>query len=166
MRVWDTLLQLQEGLYWRNRETFWYQKERTSGWGWTIGHLEIYQSDSEGFGIETSEIFNCGPCRKWEPLNYWEESSILAKDSERNTRWIGESIWIRRKGGNNKSTLMNADEGLRSADPEGVIKKRWRHSVKTRISCQYSLRKHPNRMWNVTTTKINSKLDFSKELNY
>ena len=41
----------------------------------------------------------------------WEESSILAKDSERNTRWIRESIWIRRKGGNNKSTLMNADEG-------------------------------------------------------
>ena len=41
----------------------------------------------------------------------WEKSSILAKDSERNTRWIRESIWIRRKGGNNKSTLMNADEG-------------------------------------------------------
>ena len=39
----------------------------------------------------------------------WEESSILAKDSERNTRWIRESIWIRRKGGNNKSTLMNTE---------------------------------------------------------
>ena len=41
----------------------------------------------------------------------WEESSILAKDSERNTRWIRESIWVRRKRGNNKSILMNADEG-------------------------------------------------------
>ena len=28
----------------------------------------------------------------------WEESNILAKDNERNTRWIRESIWIRRKG--------------------------------------------------------------------
>ena len=42
----------------------------------------------------------------------WEESSILAKDSERSTRWIREAIWIRRKGGhNNKLSLMNADEG-------------------------------------------------------
>ena len=66
-------------------------------------------------------------------------------------------------------TVLEADPGLDqlivniswSADPEGVIKKRWCHSVKTRISCQYSLRKHPDRMWNVTTK--NSKLDFSKE---
>ena len=43
----------------------------------------------------------------------WEESIILAKDNERNTRWIRESIWIRRKGGTNfKRNLMNADEGL------------------------------------------------------
>ena len=42
----------------------------------------------------------------------WEESALLAKDSERSTRWIREYIWIRRKGGNRKSrTLMNADEG-------------------------------------------------------
>ena len=42
----------------------------------------------------------------------WEESNILAKDNERNTRWIRESIWIRRKGGtNDKRNLMNADEG-------------------------------------------------------
>ena len=42
----------------------------------------------------------------------WEESNILAKDNERNTRWIRESIWIRRKGGTNyKRNLMNADEG-------------------------------------------------------
>ena len=42
----------------------------------------------------------------------WEESNILAKDNERNTRWIRESIWIRRKGGTNyKKNLMNADEG-------------------------------------------------------
>ena len=42
----------------------------------------------------------------------WKESNILAKDNERNTRWIRESIWIRRKGGTNyKRNLMNADEG-------------------------------------------------------
>ena len=42
----------------------------------------------------------------------WEESNILAKDSERNTRWIRESIWIRREGGTNyKRNLMNVDEG-------------------------------------------------------
>ena len=42
----------------------------------------------------------------------WEESNILAKDDERNTKWIRESIWIRRKGGiNYKRNLMNADEG-------------------------------------------------------
>ena len=40
----------------------------------------------------------------------WEESNILAKDNERNTRWIRESIW--RKGGTNyKKNLMNADRG-------------------------------------------------------
>ena len=61
---------------------------------------------------------------------------------------------------------LSTQSHLRSADPEGVIKKRWCHSVKTRISCQYSLRKHPERMWNVTTTKINSKLDFLKEHYY
>ena len=42
----------------------------------------------------------------------WEESNILAKDNKRNTRWIRQSIWIRRKGGTNyKRNLMNADEG-------------------------------------------------------
>ena len=51
----------------------------------------------------------------------WEESNILTKDNERNTRWIRESIWIRRKGGTNyKRNLM--------------------------ISDHYSLRKHPDRM--------------------
>ena len=37
----------------------------------------------------------------------------------------------------------------------------WRHSVKTRISCQHSLRKHSDRMWNITNR--NSKENFSKE---
>ena len=59
----------------------------------------------------------------------WEESSILAKDSERNTRWIRESIWIRRKGGNNNTHecrrgALSTQSPLQSADPEGVIKKK------------------------------------------
>ena len=65
--------------------------------------------------------------------------------------------WMQTRG-------LSTQSPLRAADPEGVIKKRWCHSVKTRISCQYSLRKHPDRMWNVTTK--NSKLDFSKEHHY
>jgi hypothetical protein len=39
----------------------------------------------------------------------WDDTKILARDDTRNTRWIRESIWIRRKDDNNH--LMNGDEG-------------------------------------------------------
>ena len=42
----------------------------------------------------------------------WEDSKIIARDETRNTRWIRESIWIRRRGGTNQHKhLMNGDEG-------------------------------------------------------
>ena len=42
----------------------------------------------------------------------WEDSKIIARDETRNTRWIRESIWIRRRGGTNQQKhLMNGDEG-------------------------------------------------------
>ena len=40
-----------------------------------------------------------------------EKYRILARDSKRNAKWIRKFILIRRKVGNNKSTVMNADEG-------------------------------------------------------
>ena len=43
----------------------------------------------------------------------WDNTNILARDDVRNTRWIRESIWIRRKanGEDMKRHLMNGDEG-------------------------------------------------------
>ena len=42
----------------------------------------------------------------------WDNTNILARDDARNTRWIRESIWIRRKANNDmKQHLMNGDEG-------------------------------------------------------
>ena len=41
----------------------------------------------------------------------WDNASILARDDNRNTRWIRESIWIRRKANNDNKNLMNGDEG-------------------------------------------------------
>ena len=42
----------------------------------------------------------------------WDGWDILTKDNIKNTRRILESIWIRRKGGNNmNSKPINADEG-------------------------------------------------------
>ena len=38
----------------------------------------------------------------------WGESKILDKESDRKSRWIKESIWIRRRG----QTTMNRDEGV------------------------------------------------------
>ena len=42
----------------------------------------------------------------------WDNCNILANDGTRNTRWIRESIWIRRKSNKNMNRhLMNGDEG-------------------------------------------------------
>ena len=42
----------------------------------------------------------------------WDNPKILAMDDTRNTRWIRESIWIRRKSQPSmKESLMNGDEG-------------------------------------------------------
>ncbi|XP_072039459.1 uncharacterized protein [Amphiura filiformis] len=42
----------------------------------------------------------------------WDNPKILATDDTRNTRWIRESIWIRRKSRTSmKDSLMNSDEG-------------------------------------------------------
>ena len=42
----------------------------------------------------------------------WDNCNILANDGTRNTRWIRESIWIRRKSNKDMHRhLMNGDEG-------------------------------------------------------
>ena len=42
----------------------------------------------------------------------WDSATILARDDNRSTRWIRESIWIRRRAKfDNHKYLMNGDEG-------------------------------------------------------
>ena len=94
-------------------------------------------------------------------------------DIERNTRWIREAIWIRRKGGNNKSTLMNADKGAYQLSHIYVQLIQRASSKKDDVTVSRP-GSAASTVWeniltgcqNVTTTKINSKLDFSKELYY
>ena len=65
--IWDPLLQLQ-GLYWWNRETFWYQKEHQDkaerlGTKFTRATRKDLESKQTKFSI-------ADPCRKWElPIN-------------------------------------------------------------------------------------------------
>ena len=93
-------------------------------------------------------------CRPWETLNklgaiqhfdlgQWKKYKMgqgIHLDRRERRKQQSQHLWMQTRG------MIN------SADPEGIIK-RWCHSVKTRISCQCSLRKHPDRMWNVTTKK-------------
>ena len=141
-------LQLQEGFYWWNKETFWYQKERTSGWIRKIGYKEIYQNNSERFRIQTNQIFYCWPCYKWESLNklggiqhfgygqwkkYKKDQGIHLDKNERRKQQVNAD-----KKAYQLSHLY--DQPIHRASSK---KKRWCHSIKTRISCQCSWRKHP-----------------------
>ena len=40
----------------------------------------------------------------------WEEAKVIDKDSNKQTRWIQEAIWIRKRG----AQVINCDEGTYS----------------------------------------------------
>ena len=96
-------------------------------------------------------------------------TNVFAKDIERSTRWMRESIWIRRKGGTNcKRKILHVDEGPMIID---IFMIRWFRGHHQMMKSQrqdedqrsQQFEKTPCLVWNVFAKRVC--LDFSEKSN-
>ena len=99
-------------------------------------------------------------------------TKVFAKDNERSTQWIRESIWVRRKGGTNykRKLLLHVDEGPMMI---GIFMIRWsrlRHQMlksqrQNQDQRSQQFEKTPCLVWSIIAKKSKFRL-FKRSLIY